>query len=223
MCKSSCSSPAKALARISFGLSLLFVGIVHYMSFSDFQAMVVAGTEPIAGLAMIWAYVLPGLMILGGLLYTFGMFMCAGSWAAGLALGSIPAGMLLKSVLNPEIAPLGDTMPMAINTFVWIIVMVLVTKKCTSVCCRDKNAACCGTCAPTATAMPKATVKDDWSKMDDTAEDDHDMMGDMDDLLSDDTTSASVTTKTTTKKTTAKKPAAKKTTKKTVKKAGKKK
>jgi hypothetical protein len=112
--------------RVSFGLSLLFVGIAHYMSFGAFRSMVSDGLGVIALLGSLWAIILPALMIVGGALLVADKRRDIESWATSLALGSIPAGMLLKSIIGG--VSLADTMPAAINAFVWILVYWVVLK-----------------------------------------------------------------------------------------------
>src|SRR3989338_1364638 len=112
--------------RISFGISLLAVGLSHYMTFAAFKPMVVSGLGPLEFLGVIWAFILPALMILGGATFVIGKFEEVAVLASGIALGSIPAGMLLKPVLTG--VSLADMMPAAVNAFVWIIVFVLVVK-----------------------------------------------------------------------------------------------
>lgn len=125
---SSSKGIAHLALRVSFGLSLLLVGITHYMTLDAFKLMVTDGLGALSFLGMMWAYVLPGLMIIGGALYTIGMYREIAAWAAGLALGSIPVGMLLKPVLSG--VALGDMMPVAVNTFVWVLVYYFVAKSC---------------------------------------------------------------------------------------------
>ncbi|MBM3227712.1 hypothetical protein FJZ27_02500 [Candidatus Peribacteria bacterium] len=112
--------------RVSFGLSLLFVGVAHYMSFGAFKAMVSDGLGPITLLGALWAIILPALMIVGGGLLVADKRRDIESWATSLALGSIPAGMLLKSLIGG--LSLADSMPAAINAFVWILVYGLVLR-----------------------------------------------------------------------------------------------
>jgi hypothetical protein len=118
--------------RVSFGLSLLFVGIAHYMTMGSFVGMVSGGLGALSMLGTLWAYILPGLMIVGGGLLAINMHREIATWAAGLALASIPAGMLLKPLLGPAALP--EVMPMAINAFIWLIIYMLVIK-CSSGCC----------------------------------------------------------------------------------------
>ncbi|PIR48777.1 hypothetical protein COU80_03740 [Candidatus Peregrinibacteria bacterium CG10_big_fil_rev_8_21_14_0_10_55_24] len=129
---------ATVLLRLSFGLSLLFVGLVHYMTFQPFKGMAMEGLGALEPLGMVWAFVLPALMIIGGALLALGFYMEVGSWAAGIALASIPVGMLLKPVLSGVSLP--SVMPSAIDAFIWLIVYYLVVKSC--VCCTDN---CCAT------------------------------------------------------------------------------
>jgi uncharacterized membrane protein YphA (DoxX/SURF4 family) len=123
------------LLRISLGVSLLFVGLNHYMTMDGFTGMVSGGLGPLTPLGTIWAYVLPGLMVVGGALLALGMYMDIGSWAAGIALASIPMGLLLKSVVGG--VPLTDVMPMVHTTFIWILVYYFAVKSC----------CCCGSCS----------------------------------------------------------------------------
>lgn len=128
-------SPKAAVAlslRLSFGLTLLLVGVVHYMTLDMFQGMVAEGLGPLSTLGTIWAYLLPALQIVGGALFAVGMYYEVAAWTSGIALGSIPVGMVLKSVLSGVALP--EVMGAANNAFIWIIVYALVVK----VCC------CCG-------------------------------------------------------------------------------
>lgn len=136
----------KKLARISFGLSLLFVGIVHARGLSGFAAFVAQDLGPIAPVGTLWGYVVPFLMIVGGILFVIGMAGELAAWCAALALGSIPAGMLLKSAIDPVAVPLEQTMPLAINAFVWIIVLMMVSKGFWKCCSRECMAKCGGMC-----------------------------------------------------------------------------
>lgn len=129
-------SAMKVCLRLSFGLSLLCVGIVHYMTLDMFMGMTSEGLGPLTFLGTIWAYIMPALMILGGALFTISMYDNIAAWASGIALASIPVGMLLKSVLGG--VPLPDMMAAAINAFIWLLVYVMVVKMC----------CCCGSCGP---------------------------------------------------------------------------
>jgi len=124
-----------AVARVSLGLSLLFVGLVHYMSFESFTGMVSEDLGALTMLGVLWAYVLPALMIIGGALLVLAMFMDIALWASSIAIGSISAGMLLKSVLSG--LPLSQTMQPAINALIWLIALMICTKL--SHCCCEEG------------------------------------------------------------------------------------
>lgn len=139
MCCSS-SSPkciAKKIVRVGFGLALAFVGFAHYQD-PTFAETVSRGLNALEPLGMLWGYVLPGLMIVGGLLLAFGIYANLAAAVTAVALVSIPAGLMLKSAIGG--ISLGDTMPAAMNAFIWIAVFVMVQKKKSSSC----GAGACG-------------------------------------------------------------------------------
>ena len=115
------------ILRLAFGLSLALVGVAHYMNIGGFVEMTSGGLGALAPLGMIWAYILPALQIVGGLLIAFNVrgMACIGKVAAGLALGSIAVGMTLKGVMTGD---LGGVMPMVQNAFIWLIVYALACK-----------------------------------------------------------------------------------------------
>ncbi len=152
MCCSSSNSPkciAKKIARAGFGLALIFTGIAHYRGAADFAMSVGNGLGPdwLVGIGTVWGYVLPALLIIGGISLTLNLLTNAGAWATGLALASIPAGLMLKSAVSG--VSLGDTMPPAMNAYVWIIVFLLVIKK-------SGHGSCCGTGCATGCACGSA-------------------------------------------------------------------
>lgn len=126
---------ATLLARIAFGATLLLVGIAQYQTFSAFQGMVTEGLGALELLGILWAYILPGLMILGGGLLMLGLFLPVGAALAGVALASIPVGLVLKSVLTA--VPLPTVMPMIIDALIFLVVLVLVAR--TGACCQEKK------------------------------------------------------------------------------------
>jgi uncharacterized membrane protein YphA (DoxX/SURF4 family) len=119
------------LLRLSFGLSLLLVGVAHYMGLQGFTLMVSDGLGPLTPLGMLAAYILPALMIVGGGLLVLGMYTDVAVWASGIALAVIPVGVLLKPVLSG--VSLADIMPAVINTYIWLLVWAFVVK-CTHTC-----------------------------------------------------------------------------------------
>ncbi len=139
---------SKLALRLAFGLSLALIGLSHYMMAAQFAGMTAAGIEtvPVLGtLAMIWGYVLPALEILGGLSLALGLFRGIGSLLAGIALASIPVGLLLKAVVSGAMTP--ETGTWVVNTFIWMLVYVKVVKysSCGSCCTAGAGAAGCAT------------------------------------------------------------------------------
>ncbi len=131
MCSSSCGGNkaiAQKLVRTGFGLALLFTGIAHYRDINNFALSVGNGLGPewLVSIGWVWGYILPALFIIGGLAFTLNLFTDLGVWAAGLGLASIPAGLMLKSAITG--ISLGDTMPPAMNAFIWILVFVIAAK-----------------------------------------------------------------------------------------------
>lgn len=129
MCCSPYKSPKKVVklfGRIGIGLGLAFVGFAHYQD-PTFAEATGRGLGVLESVGMMWGYVLPGLMILGGLLLAFGIFLEVAAYATGLAFSSIIAGVLLKSAIGG--ISLGDTMPLAVNAIIWLIALQFVMKK----------------------------------------------------------------------------------------------
>jgi hypothetical protein len=114
------------LLGIAFGLAVALVGLSHYLQFQGFSASVVAGLGPLSDLGTIWAYLLPGLFIVGGALLVAGTNLHIAAWALGIGLGSIVVGMPLKSVVGGvELSSVISTMH---STFIWLIVYALAIK-----------------------------------------------------------------------------------------------
>lgn len=113
---------AKLVVRIGFGVALALVGVAHYMDAATFAEAVGRGLGQIEPIGMIWGYVLPALMIVGGVFIACGFLPAVGTLLAGIALVSIPAGLMLKSVLSG--LSLNDSMPPAMNAIVWILYYV---------------------------------------------------------------------------------------------------
>jgi len=127
-------SVSTLVVRIGFGVALALVGIAHYLDAATFAEAVGRGLGTLEPIGMAWGYLLPGLMIVGGVLIALGFFPAVGTFIAGLALVSIPAGLMLKSVLSG--LSLNDTMPPAMNAIVWILFYVAAVRgfSCQSAC-----------------------------------------------------------------------------------------
>jgi uncharacterized membrane protein YphA (DoxX/SURF4 family) len=120
------TSVAKLVVRIGFGIALALVGVAHYLDAATFAEAVGRGLGSLEPVGMAWGYLLPGLMIVGGVLIALGFMPAVGAFVAGVALVSIPAGLMLKSVLSG--LSLNDTMPPAMNAIVWILFYVAAVR-----------------------------------------------------------------------------------------------
>lgn len=115
---------AAAIARVSFGLALVCVGLIHYMQFRSFSLVVRDGLGALDMLGMIWAFILPALYIIGGGLFALNIGTNIAIWLIGIGLGSIAPGMLLKSVVTG--LDMADMMAAANNAFIWLGVFLLI-------------------------------------------------------------------------------------------------
>jgi len=128
--------------RIGFGLALAFAGLAHYQD-PTYAESVGRGLGVLEPLGMVWGYILPGLMIIGGLLLAFGIYMHIAAYLSSIALASIPAGLMLKSAISG--ISLNDTMPPTMNALVWILVLMLAVKgSCGMGCACGPNGCACG-------------------------------------------------------------------------------
>ena len=114
---------AALLLRISFGVSLLFVGISHLTDIESFQLVVSDGLDMFGFLASVYAYIHPLLLIFGGGLFVSGRFPTLSALVAGIPLCVIPMGMLFKTLFGLD---LPDMMAAAINAWIWLIMYVIV-------------------------------------------------------------------------------------------------
>lgn len=101
----------------------------------------------------IWGYILPGLMIIGGLLLAFGIYLHIAAYVAAIALASIPAGLLLKSAITPSL-PIDDMISSASTALIWLLVLLAATKS--GCCCSDSCD--CGDEKPAMKSVPTAPV-----------------------------------------------------------------
>ena len=111
--------------RITFGFSLLLIGVSHYQGIGDFAEMTASGLGPLSFLGSVWAYILPLLMIVGGALFVLKKKAEVATWCITIALGSIVVGMLLKPVLSNDPSSLGPAMSMSQSAFLWLIFFVV--------------------------------------------------------------------------------------------------
>lgn len=141
---------AATIIRVSFGFTILLVGMAWYIQFDSFSIQVVDGLGPLSFFGAIWAYLLPGLMIFGGALFVSGILKDIAVWVTGVAIGSIPPGMVLKTVLSD--ISLDDNLPWAFNMCLWLMMFYIAAK--------SLSADSCNTAAaPEKAEKPKAAKK----------------------------------------------------------------
>jgi len=147
-CSSDTSHPngiARLLVRVGFGLSLVFAGIGYYRE-PQFAESVARGLDVLEPVGMVWGYILPALFIIGGVLLTLGLFMNAATWIAGIALVSIPVGIMLRTVFGISV---NDMMLPSLAGWLWVVIFMYAVKggSCSWM-HKDSDCACCadGSC-----------------------------------------------------------------------------
>lgn len=119
----STSIVSNSILRVSIGISMVLIGISEYRDFAPFLANVTDGLGWMSFPATLWGYILPALLIFGGGLLAAGRYSFVAAWTGGIALGSIPIGLLLKTVMTGS--PLPDTLMAAYPSVVWLMAFYL--------------------------------------------------------------------------------------------------
>ncbi len=141
--KCPCGKTAPWLARIGFGLVLVGYGVNHYRFFGDFSDMAVGSVGSLGPVAGLLAYIVPALMIVGGVLFavkllpTIAKFCVLGSLGGIMGWGGV-AVMLGGGTAGP------DMMPFIVNAAVLLLAYYAI----------KKMHCCCGS----ACASPKPTA-----------------------------------------------------------------
>jgi len=119
----STSETSSFVLRVSVGITMVLIGISAYRDFAPFVANVTDGLGFISSLATVWAFLLPALLIFGGGLLAIGRYGYIAALTGGLALASVPVGLMLKNTITG--IPLPDMMVAAYPSMVWIIAFYL--------------------------------------------------------------------------------------------------
>lgn len=128
--------------RIAFGLVLVSFGVNHYRHIADFITMVRApfdGVAVLGGVAEILAYIVPALMIVGGVLFAIKQQRCISKTCIYAVLGGI-IGWASLGVLVGNSAAAGTFMPVIQSTAVLVVFYWVVRKL--SCCCCGPNCNC---------------------------------------------------------------------------------
>lgn len=140
-CCSSTTCPhnyAPWFPRIGFGLVLAGFGVNHYRALDGFVSMTsnVFTNSILASIAGVLAYIVPALMIVGGVLFAVKKFGCWSKFCILASLGGILGwGGLAIMFGTPEIA--GGVGPYIQNAALLIVVYHIIKKMscCGSGCC----------------------------------------------------------------------------------------
>ncbi len=98
---------------------MVMIGISAYRDFAPFVANVTDGLGWASSFGHVWAFLLPALLIFGGGMLAIGRYQYLAALTGGLALGSVPIGLILKNIITG--IPLPDMMGAAYPTIVWMI------------------------------------------------------------------------------------------------------
>ena len=115
----STSEVSSLVLRVPLGLTMVMIGISAYRDFAPFVANVTEGLAWASTLGTVWAYLLPALLVFGGGMLVVGRYSSVAALTGGVALGSIPVGLMLKNVLSG--VPLPDMMAASYPSIVWIV------------------------------------------------------------------------------------------------------
>lgn len=119
----SVSATSNLVLRIPLGISLVLIGISAYRDFAPFVANVTDGLGWASAFGHVWAFLLPALLIFGGGMLAVGRYSYVAALTGGVALGSVPVGLLLKNVISG--VPLPDIMAASYPSVVWMVAFYL--------------------------------------------------------------------------------------------------
>lgn len=115
----SASAVSNVVLRIAVGLPMVLIGIAEYRDFAPFVANVTDGLGALEVFGTIWAHFLPAMFIFGGGMLMVGRYQYVTAWIGGAAVGSIPAGLLLKTMMTG--IPLPDMIAACFPPFIWLL------------------------------------------------------------------------------------------------------
>lgn len=123
----STSVTSSLILRVPVGITMVLIGISAYRDFAPFVANVTDGLGFISVFATIWAFILPALLVFGGGLLVIGRYGYIAALTGGVALASVPIGLLLKNTITGAALP--DMMGAAYPSMVWIIAFYLALNR----------------------------------------------------------------------------------------------
>jgi hypothetical protein len=106
------------MLRIALGLTMMMMGISAYRDLAPFMANVTEGLEWASSIGTVWGYFLPAFLLFGGGMLLIGRYSYVTAWVGGIALASVPAGILLKTIIGG--LPLPDMLAASYPSIVWL-------------------------------------------------------------------------------------------------------
>ncbi len=119
----STSAVSNLVLRIAVGLPMILIGMAEYRDFAPFVANVTDGLGALELLGTIYGHFLPALFIFGGGMLMVGRYQYITAWVGGAALGVIPAGLLLKTLMTG--IPLPDMIAACFPPLIWLVAFYL--------------------------------------------------------------------------------------------------
>ncbi len=129
------------LPRIAFGLVLVGYGVNHYRNLSGFVGMAkgVFTIGFVSSIAGMLAYIVPALMIVGGVLFALKQLCCVSKTCIIASLSGI-IGWAGLAVLLGDGNAAGQMMPMIQNTALLFVLYYVIKKMSCKKCCCAKPA-----------------------------------------------------------------------------------
>ncbi|MBP7114343.1 MAG: hypothetical protein KBA40_02715 [Candidatus Peribacteraceae bacterium] len=119
----SASETSNLVLRVPLGLVMVMIGASAYRDFAPFVANITDGLGWVSSFGYVWAFILPALLIFGGALLAIGRYSYVAALTGGIALGSVPVGLILKNIITG--VPLPDMMIASYPTIVWMVAFYL--------------------------------------------------------------------------------------------------
>lgn len=119
----SASETSNLVLRVPLGISMVMIGASAYRDFAPFVANVTDGLGWASSFGYVWAFILPALLLFGGGMLAIGRYSYVAALTGGVALGSVPMGLILKNIITG--VPLPDMMSASYPTIVWMMAFYL--------------------------------------------------------------------------------------------------
>ncbi len=119
----SASETSNLVLRVPLGVSMVMIGASAYRDFAPFVANVTDGLGWASSFGYVWAFILPALLLFGGGMLAIGRYSYVAALTGGVALGSVPMGLILKNIITG--VPLPDMMSASYPTIVWMMAFYL--------------------------------------------------------------------------------------------------